>query len=312
MSGPIAILCSGQGTQHAGMFDVTGASPDAQRIFEAARTVLDGKDPRQLVREADPATLYSNRVGQVLCCTQALAAWTLIQGHVSRPVVIAGYSVGELAAWGCAGLLKPEEVLRMAVLRAEVMDAATDGNTGLAAIRGLGRARLESICHPHDVHIAIVNGDDLFIAGGVRDALRRVCDEALKAGAVRAGMLHVAVAAHTPLLAEASRRFGAALAQFNLAPHSSPDVRLLTGIDGEVVFDPRAGAAKLAEQISRTVDWAACLDACRATGAKRVLELGPGRALANLAREALTDAQVRSVEDFRTPEGVAGWVTGNR
>ncbi|MBW0000771.1 MAG: acyltransferase domain-containing protein [Verrucomicrobia bacterium] len=292
------------------MFDLTGQQPEAQRVFEAARAVLDGKDPRQLVREADPATLYSNRVGQVLCCSQALAGWTLIQRHLSRPVIIAGYSVGELAAWGCAGLLTPEEVLRLAVLRAEVMDAAGNGNTGLAAIRGLGRARLESICHPHDVHIAIVNSGDLFIVGGVRDALSRVCDAALKAGAARAGMLHVAVAAHTPLLAEASRRFGAALAQLNLPLHSPADVRLLTGIDGEVVFDPPAGAGKLAQQISRTVDWAACLDACRATGAKTVLELGPGRALANLAREVLTDAQVRSVEDFRTPEGVVKWVPG--
>lgn len=311
MSGPIAILCSGQGTQHAGMFDVTGSFPDAQPIFETARAALDDKDPRQLVHEADPATLFSNRVGQVLCCTQALAAWTLIRDRLSGPVIIAGYSVGELAAWGCAGLLKSEEVLRLAVLRAEVVDAAAEGSTGLAAIRGLGRARLESICRPHDVHIAIVNSDDLFIAGGVKDALRRVCDEALKAGAGRAGMLHVAVAAHTPLLAEASRRFGAALAPLNLSPHPLPDVRLLTGIDGEVVFDPRAAAGKLADQISRTVDWAACLDACRATGAKKVLELGPGRALANLAREVLTDAQVRSVEDFRTPEGVAKWVTRN-
>jgi [acyl-carrier-protein] S-malonyltransferase len=309
VSGPTAILCSGQGTQHAGMFDLTGQLPEAQRVFEAARAVLEGKDPRQFVRDAEPATLYSNRVGQVLCCTQALAAWALIQGRLSRPVVIAGYSVGELAAWGCAGLLNPEEVLRLAALRAEVMDAAGNGNTGLAAIRGLGRAQLESICQPHDVHIAIVNSDDLFIAGGVCDALRRVCDEALKAGAVRAGMLHVAVAAHTPLLAEASRRFDAVLTQLNLAPEPPPDVRLLSGIDGEAVFDTRWGARKLAEQISRTVDWAACLDACRAMGAKTVLELGPGRALANLAREVLRDAQVRSIEDFRTPEGVLKWVT---
>jgi [acyl-carrier-protein] S-malonyltransferase len=308
VSGPTAILCSGQGTQHAGMFDLVGQHPEAQSVFEAARAVLEDKDPRQFVRDADPATLYSNRVGQVLCCTQALAAWAMIHERLPRPVIVAGYSVGELAAWGCAGLLGPEEVLRLAVVRAEAMDAAGNGNTGLAAVRGLARARLESICHPHDVHVAIVNSDDLFIIGGVREALRRVCDGALKAGAVRAGMLHVAVAAHTPLLAEASRRFGAALAQLNLRPQTAPDVRLLTGIDGEAVFDTREAAGKLAEQISRTVDWAACLDACRATGAKTVLELGPGRALANLAREVLTDAQVRSVEDFRTPEGVLAWL----
>ena len=310
MSGPTAILCSGQGTQHAGMFDLVGQYPEAQSVFEAARAVLAGKDPRQFVRETDPATLYSNRAGQILCCTQALAAWAMIQERLPRPVIIAGYSVGELAAWGCAGLLGPEEVLRLAVVRAEAMDAAAgNGNSGLAAVRGLARARLESICQRHDVHVAIVNGGDLFVVGGTREALVRVCDEALKAGAIRATMLHVAVAAHTPLLAEASRQFGGALAPLNLPPQTTPNVRLLTGIDGEAVFDTREAVGKLAEQISRTVDWAACLDACRATGASMVLELGPGRALANLARDVLTDAQVRSVEDFRTPEGVLKWVT---
>lgn len=291
------------------MFDLVSQHPEAQNVFAAACAVLEGKDPRQFVHEAEPATLYSNRVGQILCCTQALAAWAMVQKRLPRPVIIAGYSVGELAAWGCAGLLEPDEVLRLAVVRAEAMDAESRGNTGLAAIRGLVRARVESICRPHDVHVAIANGEDLFVVGGVREALSRICEGALKAGAVRATMLHVAVAAHTPFLAEASRRFGAALAQLSLRAQTAPGLRLLTGIDGEAVFDAREGATKLAEQISHTVDWAACLDACRAAGARTVLELGPGRALANLAREVLPDAQVRSIEDFRTPEGVLRWVT---
>jgi [acyl-carrier-protein] S-malonyltransferase len=277
-------------------------------MLEAARTALGGKDPRQFVRDAEPAMLYSNCVGQILCCTQALAAWAMIHRHLAGPVIIAGYSVGELAAWGCAGLLGPEDVLRLAIVRAEAMDAAGKDNTGLAAVRGLARTRLESICRPHDVHIAIINGEDLFVVGGVREALRSVCDEALKAGAARASMLHVAVAAHTPLLAEASRQFGLALAGVKLRLQIAPDVRLLTGIDGEAVFDPQEAAGKLAAQISRTVDWAACLDACRAAGAKVVLELGPGRALTNMAREVLTDAQVRSIEDFRTRGGVLAWL----
>src|SRR3954470_18091096 len=100
MSGPIAILCSGQGTQHARMFDLVAQAPETQGVLEAARAVLEGKDPRQFVRDADAATLYSNRVGQILCCTQALAAWAMINRHRAGPVVIAGYSVGELAAWG--------------------------------------------------------------------------------------------------------------------------------------------------------------------------------------------------------------------
>ena len=152
MSGPIAILCSGQGTQHAGMFDLVAQASEAQPVLEAAREVLGGKDPRRFVREADAATLFSNRSGQILCCTQALAAWAIVRPHLPGSVVLAGYSVGELAAWGCAGLLEPREVLRLAVTRAEVMDEAGGSGTGLEAFIGLSRARVEELCRPHAAH----------------------------------------------------------------------------------------------------------------------------------------------------------------
>jgi len=48
----IAILCSGQGYQGAGMFDLLADMPEAGPVFKAAKLVLDGKDPRELVCEA--------------------------------------------------------------------------------------------------------------------------------------------------------------------------------------------------------------------------------------------------------------------
>ena len=45
--------------------------------------------------------------------------------EAARPAraVIAGYSVGELAAWGCAGAFDAKEVLQLALRRAAAMDA---------------------------------------------------------------------------------------------------------------------------------------------------------------------------------------------
>ena len=83
-------------------------APEASPVFEAAKFVLDGKDPRQLVREASNDDLHADKVGQILCCTQAMAAWAVLSAKVPRPLVVAGYSVGELAAWGVAGLLDYE------------------------------------------------------------------------------------------------------------------------------------------------------------------------------------------------------------
>ena len=305
---PIAILCSGQGTQHAGMFDLVAQAPEAQPILEAAREVLDGKDPRQFVREAEATALFSNRAGQILCCTQALAAWAMVRPHLPGPVVLAGYSVGELAAWGCAGLLEPAEVLRLAVTRARLMDAAAGEGNGLTAILGLSQERVEALCASHGAQVAIINGETFFVVGGSRDALKALGEEALRTGATRATLLRVAVAAHTPLLARASEGFGEALDRLLLPASADDGVRLLSGVDGDAVFDVPEGRRKLAAQISHPLRWAACLDSCRAAGAEIFLELGPGHALASMARERWPEAEIRSVDDFRTPEGVVAWL----
>ena len=290
------------------MFDLVAQAPEAQPILEAARGPLGGKHPQQFVREANEAELFSNCIGQILCCTQTLAAWAIIRPHLPGSVVIAGYSVGELAAWGCAGLLEPAEVLRLSVTRAEAMDAVGGNDSGLAAVIGLSQGRLEALCRPHGAHIAIINGKDFFIIGGKKEALKIVRDEATKAGATEAILLRVAVAAHTPLLAEASRRFADALAGSHIADRLPDQVRLLSGVDGNAVFDVLDGAHKLAAQIGNTLQWAACLESCRAAGADTLLELGPGCALASMARRIVPEGRIRSVDDFRTPAGVLAWI----
>ena len=93
----MAILCSGQGYQGASMFDLLADASEAGPVFDAAKFVLDGKDPRQLVRDASNDDLHTDKVGQILCCTQAMAAWAVLSAQVPRPLVVAGYSVGAVS-----------------------------------------------------------------------------------------------------------------------------------------------------------------------------------------------------------------------
>jgi [acyl-carrier-protein] S-malonyltransferase len=307
MSG-IAILCSGQGYQGTDMFDLLADSSEAGPVLKAAKFVLDGTDPRQLVREASKEALHADKVGQILCCTQAMAAWAVLSAKVPRPVVAAGYSVGELAAWGVAGLLDYKGVLDLAVQRAAAMDEATTQPTGLVAIRGLKRAALEPICTTHGAYVAIVNGEDQMLVGGTRRTLDGVIQDAQTAGAEHTTILPVAVASHTPLLAGASDRFRQALTKAHLPAQVPADIRLLSGIDGAAVFDVRAGADKLARQIQQTVDWAACTQSCRAAGVTKVVELGPGNALARLMHEFMPDEDVHSLSEFHSLPGFVHWV----
>jgi [acyl-carrier-protein] S-malonyltransferase len=307
MSG-MAILCSGQGYQGAGMFDLLADAREAAPVFVAAKSVLDGKDPRQLVREASNDDLHADKVGQILCCTQAMAAWSVLRAKVPRPLLVAGYSVGELAAWGVAGLIDYESVLDLAAQRATAMDKATTQPSGLVAIHGLKGDTIDRICKAHGAYVAIVNAQDRMLVGGTRRALDAVVRDARVAGAERTTMLPVRVPSHTPLLAEASDQFRQALAKAHLAAGMPWDIRLLSGIDGDTVFDVYTGAEKLARQIEQTVDWAACMESCRAAGVTKVFELGPGDALARMMHEFMPDGDVHSLSEFRSLPGIQHWM----
>ncbi|MGH1574681.1 acyltransferase domain-containing protein [Methylobacterium sp. P31] len=304
----LAILLSGQGGQHPAMFDLTVDHPEAQEVFAAATPLLGGTDPRDLARSGGEHQ-HANRAGQILCCVAALAGWRALGSARPERAIVAGYSIGDLAAWGVAGRFDSETVLTLAARRAEAMDAASGEGFGLAGIRGLSLDALTRLAERHGCHVAIRNAADSGVVGGWRDALDVLCREASASGAQRAVVLPVHTPSHTPLLAAATQAFRAVLGTTTPCRPPPGAPRLVSGLDGAAVFRVEDGLEKLARQISHTIDWAACLDACREYGADRVLELGPGHALATMARNALPEARVHALEEFRSVAGVTDWLT---
>ena len=308
MTQSLAILCSGQGDQHRGMFDLVADAPEAQAVFAAASAALGGCDPREVVANRPDSELHTDKIAQILCCTQALAAWAVLKPKLAaRRVVVAGYSIGEVAAWGVAGSFTPATVFDVAARRASWMDAATTDPAGLLAIRGLTPHTIEALCRETGVWIAIRNAADRVIVGGLREALTRTGELAKQRGALAVSQVPVGVASHTPLLGKAAAELGVYLA--GLPGVFDPASRLLSGTDGAAVFDRAEGLAKLAQQVAETVDWAACMEACHAAGATRALELGPGNALARLMSEVIDGGDSRSLADFRSLAGVLTWLS---
>jgi [acyl-carrier-protein] S-malonyltransferase len=302
----VALLCSGQGAQHREMFRLTADLPAAAGLFSMAAEAL-GSDPRDFVLTADDSALHANRAAQILCATQALAAALLIADMLPRRVIVAGYSAGEVAAWGVAGLLSPQSAVDLACVRAEIMDGATRAGDGLGFVRGLPRARVTAIGAEHDVEVAIVNPGDVFVVGGSRTSLQAFCEAVLAAGATRAGLLPVAVASHTSRLDRAVAPFRIAIDR-RTPTEPCGNRLLLSGLDGSAVFDVAAGADRLADQLRSAVRWDLCLSAAVERGADAFLELGPGRALSDMAAAAWPAIPARSTEDFRSAQGVRAWL----
>ncbi|MBR1132189.1 acyltransferase domain-containing protein [Bradyrhizobium iriomotense] len=304
----LAILCSGQGRQHREMFALTGDAPEAAHLFAHAAALLGGEDPREFVHaEADEA-LHRNRAGQILCTLQPLAAVSALADAISRGVIIAGYSVGEVAAWGVGGLFDATATLDLVARRAEAMDTATCAGDGLIYVRGLSREQLDRLCERYDAAIAIVNPGEAFVIGGGREALSKIAGDAQVMHAARIVALPVEVASHTKRLAEASSVFLEDLRSARVVFPPQAGVRILSSIDAAPVVSAESGLDKLAAQISHTVQWADCLQACVEAGATGFLELGPGHALSGMAAEIAPTLPARSLDDFRSLQGVRAWV----
>jgi len=304
----LAILCSGQGWQGPDMFSLTRDAPGAAGLFSHSAGLLGGRDPRLAVREETPEAVHRDRIGQILCTLQALAAIAALQGVLPQHLIVAGYSIGELAAWGVAGFLDADKVLDLAAARAEAMDAASPSGDGLMFVRGLPRETLDLLCARHGVEIAIMEPGNAYVLGGARTGLATFADEARPAGAGRIVDLPVEVASHTSRLRQASAAFRKILAQSKAGGASVGSVRLISGIDGMPVMDLSAGLEKLARQISEPVQWGACLQSCGEAGATVFLELGPGRALSRMAAEEFPGVAARSIEEFQSLEGVREWL----
>src|SRR5208283_6168745 len=104
----LGILCPGQGTQQPDMFVGLARHEPAAPILDAASEVL-GFDLHDLPDISKTVDIFQNDIAQVLLCASSIATWFLLREEVPVPVVFAGYSVGELAAYGCAGALDPAE-----------------------------------------------------------------------------------------------------------------------------------------------------------------------------------------------------------
>jgi len=304
----LALLCSGQGGQHPRMFELAAGMPEAEPLFRMAAPLLGGRDARELVHTAERAELESNSVAQILCVLSTVAMFRSLGDVSCFNTIVAGYSVGELAAWAIAGALTAADVLNLVQVRASAMDAVTGKHDGLLSIRGLALPKLQQLCRQTDTDIAIINPQSVHIVGGEVESLEVLADLCRRAGAQRITTLPVHVASHTPRMAKASEVFGQRLLQLQDLRALAPTVRLLSGVDGQAVFDLREGLRKLAAQLSHTVNWAACLQSCAEAGASAFLELGPGRSLSLMAKEAAPAIEARSIEDFRSLEGVKAWL----
>jgi len=290
------LLCPGQGAQHGAMFDLARSHPQANALLARLAPALPALD----------GDLFANRAAQPLVAAATLATWEALRAAAPPPALVAGYSIGELAAYGVAGAFGAKQTVALSHLRAQAMDDCLIDHPGqaLVAMSGLLVQQAIAVAATHGFVLSIETGDDSCIAGGPADQADELAQAAMAAGG-RATRLPVTVASHTPYMAGAVQPFAQALEQQDFSPMSAP---VLAGISAIAINDKPRAVDQLSRQLAQPIRWAACMDACAEAGITYALELGPGNALSRMLQARHPHINTRSVADFRTLDGIQKWL----
>lgn len=296
----LAVLFSGQGMQHAGMLQ--WLAPDDALLAEA-RSRLGVADWRASL--SDPTWASTNRNAQLLLTACCIAAWQRLQDALPTPVAVAGYSVGEIAAFTVAGVMRPAQALDFADARAKSMNACGACMPGtLLGVSGAPLIRVLAVCQNEGVFVAIHNGPDTFVLGGSESRLQAAHARLADSGA-QCTPLCVSVASHTPQMRSASQAMQAWLGSADLA---RPNKVLVSNLTATRVRSEDQAREALAGQICQPVLWEECMEVIHEQGPSCVLEMGPGQSLARLWNRRFSDVPARSADEFRSASAIVRWV----
>jgi len=276
MSTSTAVLFPGQGSQTSEMRDlVAEVRPD---LLEQASEIV-GSDP---FRRTDEGTNFAQPA--IFCAS--LAGWAAI----GRPdaELMAGHSLGELAALVAAGALDEREGLELVALRGRLMHEAgiQAGHGGMVAVLGRGASdHAPEIAEVSGLVVANDNSPQQVVLSGAKDRLPAALAHAKELG-LRATELDVTGAFHSPMMASAVPEFERAL---GATTFTTPRATVVSAVTAQPFTDPRR---ELADALTMPVRWRETMLTLHELGAERFIDVGPGRVLTGLAKRTLSDVEL--------------------
>jgi [acyl-carrier-protein] S-malonyltransferase len=282
----LIIAAPGQGAQAPGFLAPWLELPGfADRL--GAWSELAGCDLIRCGTTADADEIRDTAVAQPLLVAAAIAAIDQVVTG-ARPVSqqsvgVAGHSVGELAAGALAGVITPEDAMRLVRVRAQGMAAAAAAEqTGMTAVLGGDEQTVLASIEAHGLTPANVNGAGQIVAAGTMAQLEAFAADP-PAGA-RLRPLSVAGAFHTHHMAPA---VAALAAEATTLAAQDPVRPLLSNRDGAVVKSGPDWLDRIINQVSAPVRWDLCMQTMESLGVTALIELPSAGTLTGLAKRAL-------------------------
>jgi [acyl-carrier-protein] S-malonyltransferase len=299
----VAFIFPGQGSQSVGMGkDLSERFPEARAVFERADAAL-GESLSRLCFEGPDEALKLTANTQPAILTVSVAAHAVFAARFSQaPAFVAGHSLGEYSALVAAGSLSLEDAVRAVRARGTFMQEAVPAGVGaMAAVLGLLPAQVKAACDAAAAEVpgevvspANYNSPEQTVIAGHAAAVERAGAKLKEAGAKRVLPLPVSAPFHCALMEPVKPRLAEVLGRVQLA---APRVPVVSNVEAAPNADAARVVPLLLEQVSASVRWVETVEALKAAGVTRVVELGPGKVLCGLVKRIAKDIECFNVED---------------
>ena len=267
---------------------------------------VSGLDLERLGTSATAEEITDTAVTQPLVVAAALLAFeeAAQRGLAPTGSIVAGHSVGELAAAAIAGVIAADDAVALAALRGRAMaKACALVPTGMTAV--LGGAEDEVLGRLDELGLTPANRNAAgqIVAAGALDALAALGENPPAKARLRP--LAVAGAFHTRYMAPAQEAVAEAAAA---VATSDPALTLLSNSDGQPVSSGADALTKIVNQVTRPVRWDLCSQAMAARNVTGVAEFLPAGTLVGIAKRELKgvpQAAVNTPEDLQALDALA-------
>lgn len=309
----VPMIFPGQASQAVGMASDLAAAPGPAADFLATVNDTLGDNLTGVMFEGPAETLTETRNAQPAILAHSVAVVLALRELGIEPSVVAGHSLGEFSAAVAAGALSPADGVRIVRRRGDLMFAAGCEVPGtMAAVLGLSGEQVRAVCAAVSATAGVVvlanhNSDSQVAISGEVEAVAAAGRALVEAGARKVIPLNVSGAFHSPLLAGAAASFSEYLTDVRIA---EPAVPLIANVTAQAVTTAAELKAGFSRQLTAPVLWHDIMNLLTSgqgplgEAPRVVLEVGPGRVLAGLAKRTYPSVTFLSVGTMADLAGV--------